>query len=70
MVGFRITARALDSAFVSEQVLNEYRGLEECVDRVPEIEIDEARARKVVFVLEEEPDAGLAEGAPHAPRRP
>jgi len=68
--GFRITARALDSQFVSEQVLKEYRGLEECAERVGEIEVREADTRKVVFVLEEEPLSGLEMGAPngHRPR--
>jgi hypothetical protein len=69
VTGFRITARALDSHFVSEQILEEYRGLEECAERVGEIEVEEAGARKVVFVLEEEPGAAREVGAHHGQRQ-
>jgi len=62
MTGFRITARALDSHYVSEQILKEYRGLEECAQPAGDQDVGDVAAKKVVFVLEEEPGPALDAG--------
>jgi hypothetical protein len=64
MVGYRITARALESRLVGDRVLQEIEDLEECA-RVDEQEVaHRAVSSRVVFVLEEsdedaQPPTGL-----------
>jgi hypothetical protein len=68
LTGFRITARALDSHYVSEQILKEYRGLEECAQPANDEEAGDVAAKKVVFVLEEEAEPTHDLGAASALR--
>jgi len=57
MVGYRITARSLDSRYVGDRVLKEIADLEECATLSDTEVVPRPVSGRVVFVLEEDDDA-------------
>jgi hypothetical protein len=66
MVGYRITARSLDSRYVGDRVLKEIADLEECATLNDTEVVPRPVSGRVVFVLEEDDDALPAPRGPHS----
>lgn len=54
MVAYRITARSLERQLVGEDVLKEFKSLEDCSGLEAQADVPAEVAGKVVFVLEED----------------